>query len=86
MGDSINALAGQQIHFTVRLIALQGAYAEIILDGQPTTLLDKSESRKPDEIKEFDYVSDGKRHWLRVNARSGDGSLQMVGNPIYLNF
>ncbi len=86
MGDSINAPSGQQIHFTVRLIALQGAYPEIVLDGQSTTLLDKSESRKPDETREFDYVSDGKRHWLRVNARSREGSLQMVGNPIYLNF
>jgi hypothetical protein len=86
MGDSINAYSGQQIHFTVRLIALQGAYAEIILDGNNTALLDKSESKKPDETREFDYVSDGKRHWLRVNVRAGNGSLQMVGNPIYLNF
>jgi hypothetical protein len=86
MGDSINAPTGQQVHFTVRMIALQGAYSEIIQDGQPTSLIDKSASSKPDETRAFDYVSDGKRHWFRVNARSTDGSLLIVANPIYLNF
>jgi hypothetical protein len=86
MGDSINVPAGQQVHFTVRMIALQGAYPEIIRDGEPTTLLEKSAFSEPDESRTFDYVSDGKRHWFRVNVRSKDGSLLIVGNPIYLNF
>ena len=86
MGDSINASAGQQVHFTVRMIALQDAYPEIIQDGSPTSLVDKSASSKPDETRAFDYVSDGKRHWFRVNVRSAGGSLLIVGNPIYLNF
>ena len=86
MGDSINSPAGQQIHFTVRMIALQGANLEIIQDGQSTALIDKSASSKVDETRGFDYVSDGKRHWFRVNVRSADGSLLIVGNPIYLNF
>jgi hypothetical protein len=86
MGDSIHAPQGQQVHFTVRMIALQGAYPDIIQDGQATTLVDKSLSGKPDETREFDYVSDGKRHWFRVNVRSVNGSLLILGNPIYLNF
>jgi hypothetical protein len=86
MGDSIHASAGKKIHFTVKMIALQGANPEIIQDGQPTTLIDKSAVNKGDEARGFDYVSDGKRHWFRVNVRSSDGSLLVVGNPIYLNF
>jgi hypothetical protein len=86
MGDSINAPAGRQVHFTIRMIALQGAYPEIIQDGSPTSSMDKSASIKPDETRGFDYVSDGKRHWFRVNIRSAGGSLLIVGNPIYLNF
>jgi hypothetical protein len=86
VGDSINAPTGQQVHFSVRMIALQGAYPEIIQDGLSTALINKSVYSKPDETKEFDYVSDGKRHWFRVNARSLDGSLLIVGNPIYVNF
>jgi hypothetical protein len=86
MGESIVAPAGQQVHFTVKMIALQGAYPEIIQDGSSTSLMDKSVSSTPDETRGFDYVSDGKRHWFRVNARSASGSLLIVGNAIYLNF
>ena len=86
MGGSIDAPAGQQVHFAVKMIALQGAYPEIIQDGEATSLIDKSAFGKPDETRGFDYVSDGKRHWFRVNVRSASGSLLIVGNPIYLNF
>jgi hypothetical protein len=68
------------------MVGLQGACPEIVLDGQSTTLLDKSAFIDQDEAKAFDYVSDGKRHWFRVSARSEDGSLLVVTNPIYLNF
>lgn len=85
MGDSIHAPAGETIHFTVRMIALQGADPEIIQDGQSTPLLHKSPSNA-DQTRRFDYGGDGKRHWFRVNVRSSDGFLLIVGNPIYLNF
>ena len=86
MGDSIDAPAGQLVHFTVKMSALDGAYPEIIQDGETTALIDKSVFSKPDETRGFDYVSDGKGHWFRVNVRSTGGSLLIVGNPIYLNF
>ena len=90
MGDSISVPAGQKIHFTARMIALPDAHPEIIQDGQPTSLLtpltDQSASTKPDQSREFDYVSDGKRHWFRVNVRSSEGTLLLIGNPVYLNF
>jgi hypothetical protein len=68
------------------MVALQGANPEILQDGQVTNVIDKSASSKLDETRGFDYTSDGKRHWFRVNIRSADGSLLIVGNPIYLNF
>jgi hypothetical protein len=90
MGDSIPAPAGQKVHFTTRMIALPDANPEIIQDGQPTSLpaslADHSASTRPNPPREFDYVSDGKRHWFRVNIRSSEGTLLLIGNPIYLNF
>jgi hypothetical protein len=86
MGDEIQSPAGQQVHFTLKMIALAGDHPEIILDGQPATLLDPSAIANNEETKNFDYQSDGKRHWLRVNIRSQDGTMLIVGNPIYLNF
>ncbi|MBB6142843.1 hypothetical protein HNQ77_000781 [Silvibacterium bohemicum] len=86
MGDVLASPAGQQIHFTVKMLALENEHAEVILDGDLTTLVDASPAQATEETRSFDYQSDGKRHWLRVNIRSADGSLLLVGNPIYLNF
>jgi hypothetical protein len=86
MGDSLTSPAGQQVHFTVRMLALENAHAEVIRDGDPTTLIDASPVTTTEETRNFDYLSDGKRHWLRVNIRSADGTLLILGNPIYLNF
>jgi hypothetical protein len=86
MGDEINSPAAEQIHFTLKMNALAGDHPEIILDGQPATLLDASPAKQNEETRSFDYQSDGKRHWLRVNIRSQSGALLIVGNPIYLNF
>jgi hypothetical protein len=86
MGDSIHAAARQKVHFTLKMVALQDAYPEVIEDGRPTAFIDKTPCAGPDETKKFDYVSDGQRHWFRVNIRSTSGVLLILGNPIYLNF
>ena len=86
MGDSINAAARQKIDFTLRMVALQDAYPEVVEDGHSTALIDKTACVGSDETKEFDYISDGQRHWFRVNIRSTSGALLIIGNPIYLNF
>jgi hypothetical protein len=86
MGDSIHASARQKLHFILKMVALQGAYPEVIEDGHSTALIDKIACTEADETKGFDYVSDGQRHWFRVNIRSTSGLLLITGNPIYLNF
>jgi hypothetical protein len=86
MGDEIQSPAGQQIPFTLKMTALAGDHPELILDGQPSPLLDASPVKQNEESRSFGYQSDGKRHWLRINIRSQSGALLIVGNPIYLNF
>jgi hypothetical protein len=86
MGDELQSPAGQQVHFTLKMTALAADHPELILDGQPSNLLDASPIKQNEETKSFDYQSDGKRHWLRVNIRSQSEALLIVGNPIYLNF
>jgi hypothetical protein len=86
MGDRINVPVNQQVHFTVKMEGLENAHPEVIRDGDATTLLDASPIAQKDETRSFDYESDGKRHWFRINVRSADGKLLVLGNPIYLNF
>ena len=86
MGDAILAPAGDRVSFAIKMLALEGAHPEVILDGEVAKLVDASPVQSQEEMRNFDYPSDGKRHWLRVNVRSADGTLLVVGNPIYLNF
>lgn len=86
MGDAISSLAGEQVHFTLKLVALEGAHPEVIRNGELATLLDTAPVKAKEEMRSFAYSSDGKQHWLRVNLRPAEETLLLVGNPIYLNF
>jgi hypothetical protein len=79
MGDNLKAPEGQTVHFTLKMLNLQGSYPEIVHD-EPKTLT------FGEDMTSFDYRSDGKRHWFRVNVRATDGRVLILGNPIYVNF
>jgi hypothetical protein len=40
----------------------------------------------PDQTLTSQWQSDGKRHWLRADVVSESGKLQVLGNPVYINF
>lgn len=84
MGDAMKVPAGTKIHFVLMMKNLTGAHAEVVRDGIVKPLGDAGKSA--DDVREFDEVSDGRRHWVRVNVRGEDGRLLILGNPIYLNF
>src|SRR5262249_19175071 len=86
MGDKLKVDPGSQVHFVLTMHSLDGAHPEVVRDGEATALLDGTAVRGQTETREFDYKADGNRHWLRVNVRGADGSLLILGNPIYLNF
>jgi hypothetical protein len=35
---------------------------------------------------QFTDTGDGRRHWIRINARAPGGKLALIGNPIYRNW
>jgi hypothetical protein len=84
MGDDLKAPEGTRVKFKLTMAGLAGAHAEVVRDGVATALSDVANSAK--EAREFEEISDGKRHWVRVNVRGEDGGLLVLGNPIYLNF
>jgi hypothetical protein len=86
MGDALQTPEDQPIHFTIKMTALAGAHPEVICDGAPLPVVNSSPAETNEETRTFTYASDGKRHWIRVNIRSAEGALLIVGNPIYLNF
>lgn len=86
MGDALKTAPGQVIHFNLRMLHLNGDHPEIIEDGEVLAALPTTAISGNDQSKSFDLTSDGKRHWVRVNIRSADNTLLLVGNPIFLNF
>lgn len=86
MGDNLKVEAGKDTRFSLRMLRLEGAHIEVIRDGEIAAMLDDSSIKSANESREFIYKSDGKRHWIRVNIRGADGSLLILGNPVYVNF
>jgi hypothetical protein len=64
------------------------------LDVHGTWLLDGKElSTVPTETLSGDsadgtatWTNDGQRHWLRAEVRTSAGTLQLLSNPIFLNW
>jgi hypothetical protein len=70
----------------LKLISLPDALPELIVDGDVKSWPGNSSTLDGASDYTFDCKSDGLRHWIRVNVRSADGKLLLLGNPIYPNF
>ncbi|HEY4292736.1 CehA/McbA family metallohydrolase [Luteibacter sp.] len=83
MGDAIRVADGAAMHVAVHTAALQGQLIAATLDGLP--LAGAGSWIPPNGDVAFDWTSDGKPHWLRVDVRSPEGKLLILGNPVYIN-
>jgi hypothetical protein len=84
MGDTLNVKRGGRVKLSGNANALMGGEVEVILDGRKAPLLAGSHVDSAAWRFEFEWRSDGKPHWIRLNVRDKDGRLALVGNPIYL--
>lgn len=84
MGDEISAASGSRVSVEVHVVGLPGG--RIVLSGPAAALAlpPNPEIGSADETTRFDLVADGKAHWLRIDVRSADGKLALIGNAIYL--
>ncbi len=85
-GDVLQVPAGAPVNFNLRIVNVPHRQIEVIEDGQPLKILLAGATGGKDDNYSFSIHADGQRHWLRVNVRSLQGKLLLVGNPIYLNF
>jgi hypothetical protein len=86
MGDAVHAALGSSVTFSVHLVQVSRARMEVIEDGKPLVTKASSTIDSENETKSFAIISDSQRHWIRIDVRSAEGKLLLVGNPIYLNF
>lgn len=85
MGDAITVARGAVLHVGVRTKALQGSDIAVTIDGRPFDGVPVKRLPANGEMS-FDWTSDGKPHWLRVDVRSTEGKLLILGNPVYVNY
>ena len=85
MGGALNAPSGTMIHFSVHVSGVRGARLEVIEDAGVILPVAEPNAAGDDARESFDLVSDGRRHWIRINVRDREDRLLLVGNPIYWN-
>ena len=81
MGDALPAPAGATVRLIVHGVRLRGARWVMIEDGQP---VGAGGFAANDEDAAITVAADRARHWLRVEVRSTEGRLLLIGNPIFL--
>jgi len=85
MGDTLAAPRGAAVQVTMHAKGLDGAHAQIIVDGKEYVPTGDLSIHSAEQALSFEWPSDGGRHWMRANVRAADGALLIVGNPVYLN-
>lgn len=85
MGQELALAAGQWATLRTTLEYPQPVQLEFIVDGKRhrAALEPGYDGSQQASLR---WRSDGKRHWLRVDARDADGNLRMLGNPVYVNW
>ena len=86
MGDELPAPAGSNIGFTARIIGCAGSVLVISVDGKAYPAFPDKVIRSADDSLEYSWPSDGHKHWLRAEVKTPEGKLQLLGNPLYMNF
>jgi hypothetical protein len=83
MGGSLKVSMAAAIHFSVHTTHSNGARIEVIEDSHPISHMSDPGIRGDDARQSFDVAGDGRHHWIRINVRSSENHLLLVGNPIY---
>jgi hypothetical protein len=86
MGGGFALATGASASFTIDVANAAGGRVEVLVDGEPAALLRDTRIGQAAQHYRFDWRGDGGRHWLSANVYGADGRLQLLGNPIYVNF
>jgi len=83
MGDSLAAPMGEDLRLEVHVANAAGGKVEFRtdpgLEAIPALTVEGDDATLTAALR-----ADGKAHWVRVDVRGPDGTLWLLGNPIYL--
>jgi hypothetical protein len=85
-GGAAVARAGELVTFRVDMTECRDATAHLILDGKGLASSPPRPISNNEESLQFQWTSDGARHWALAEIRGSGGRLLLLSNPIYLNW
>ncbi|WP_255322929.1 CehA/McbA family metallohydrolase [Lysobacter sp. K5869] len=86
MGGELAVPAGERARVSVQVRNLAGGRVEATVDGVKRDLIAQPALSSAEQTLEFQWPSDGGRHWLRIDVRDAQGRLALMGNPVYINW
>ena len=86
MGDTLRAPAGSAVQITIHVIGCLGWTLHLTDNDHDNSALPIRVLSQQDATLHFSWPSDGKRHWLLPQVQTPEGDLQMLGNPVYVNY
>ncbi len=86
MGGSLDVATGAPIQVRIHTVACAGSIAHILLDGEEAPNVHPMPTNETSASTETTLTAGQGRHWLRVEVREADGTLQLVSSPLYINF
>lgn len=81
MGEGLVLPSGRQAELTAEVTGQPGDQIEVVASGAEPYLLPLSGGG----AATFTVTGEGRRGWVRINLRDGEGRLILIGNPIYLD-
>jgi hypothetical protein len=85
-GDLLDAPTGQALEFKAHVLGAAGGTIHWIEDGQDAVPANGAGASAANVTQTLRWTSDGRRHWFRAQVAGPDGTLWLIGNPIYVNW
>lgn len=83
MGGNLYAEKGEQLRLEINVEGVEEAIIELIVNGKMVSR-EKSNGKKLQKTMHIEL--NGTRQWVRVNIRTKEEKLVLMGNPIYINW
>lgn len=86
MGEDLTASKGTPVQLDIHVAACAGNQVHLLVDGHESPALVPLDISSNDDTLHAHWTASNGRHWLRAEVRDHQGTLLVLGNPIYINF
>jgi predicted metal-dependent phosphoesterase TrpH len=86
MGETLHTAAGASIRVQIYTFACAGSVVHLLLDGEEVAAAPPTRVESGNSTVAATLTTGAGRHWLRIEVRATDGTLQLMSSPLYVNF